>query len=86
MSDFFPQIEIFRKRDRGGGVKPQNSSRARTRPFRIHIFFLVRRNLLSPDQKKNKEKSPAYGWKRGVFHQRSAARLNNLILEGLNNG
>lgn len=69
----------------GGGFDPKTASSAYPRPPHSHIF-LVRRNLLSPDQKKNTEKHPVDRWKHGVFHQRSGARLNNLILEGLNNG
>lgn len=76
MTDFFPQIEIFRKWTRGGISRLKIGLLARTRIPPTRIFFLVRRNLLSPNQKKNTEKQPVDRWNSGVFPNGLAARLN----------
>lgn len=85
MSDFFPQIEIFRKKAGGRGQTSKPQSSAYPPLPHSHIFF-GETKFVKSSPKENAENYPIDRWNGGVFHQCNAARLNNLISEGLNNG
>lgn len=83
-STFSPKSRFSEKGP--GAVKSQRSTSSAYPPLpHSHIFF-GETKFVKSSPKENAENYPVDRWNGGVFHQCNAARLNDLISEGLNNG